>query len=351
MPDISVIVCAHNPRADYLERTLGGLQKQSLPREQWELLVVDNASSSSLADRCDLSWHGQARHLRENALGLMAARFHGIAESRGRLLVFVDDDNVLAPDFLEQAWVICRRYPHVGVFGSGNLHPELEVEPPPEIRSSLSMLAIRNVLAPQWSNNPLDSDAIPWGAGLCVTRPVAREYQPFVERLGIIEVLGRRGAELFSGDDDVFSWVAASLGSGFGVFPALRLTHLIGAHRLNQAYVLNLLRTHAFSHGALRYMLAGTQPRRIDWFRYVHVLLHGIRNGGFSMRCQWAQSRGEDSAAHYVTPRRVRGVRNSSGESQQVASQPQRRTVLDNAYRFRSLDAHAAGVGMARPDR
>src|SRR6476619_3118545 len=113
MPDISVILCAHNPRADYLERTLGGLQKQSLSREQWELLVVDNASSFKLADRCDLSWHRQGRHLLENALGLMAARFLGIAESRGRLLVFVDDDNVLAPDFLEQAWAIYRRYPHV----------------------------------------------------------------------------------------------------------------------------------------------------------------------------------------------------------------------------------------------
>jgi hypothetical protein len=53
-------------------------------------------------------------------------------ESSGELAVFVDDDNVLAPDFLEQARVISARYPHLGVFGAGNLEPEFEVQPSAE---------------------------------------------------------------------------------------------------------------------------------------------------------------------------------------------------------------------------
>jgi len=39
---------------------------------------------------------------------------------------------------------------------------------------------------------------------------------------------------------------------------------------------------------------------RVTPLRYVHVLLHGIRNGIFSMRSQWAESRGEDRAARFI---------------------------------------------------
>jgi hypothetical protein len=35
--------------------------------------------------------------------------------------------------------------------------------------------------------------------------------------------------------------------------------------------------------------------------RYVHLLLHAMKNGPFSMRCQWAESRGEDGAARFIS--------------------------------------------------
>ena len=98
--EISVIICTRNPREDYLRRTLDALKAQSLPKDQWELLVVDNASDAPLAGRFDLSWHPNARHVREEKVGLTHARLHGIAASQADLLVFVDDDNVLRPDYL-----------------------------------------------------------------------------------------------------------------------------------------------------------------------------------------------------------------------------------------------------------
>jgi len=62
--EISVVICSHNPRVDYLARMLGALQAQTLPSSDWELLFVDNASSSRLEDICDLSWHPNARYIR-----------------------------------------------------------------------------------------------------------------------------------------------------------------------------------------------------------------------------------------------------------------------------------------------
>jgi glycosyltransferase involved in cell wall biosynthesis len=160
---ISVILCTHNPRPDYLGGVLGALQEQTISPDQWELLVVDNASDERLADTCDLSWHPFARHLREDQLGLTSARLRGIAESSGELLVFVDDDNVLAPDFLEGALRTATHHPYLGVFGPGFLGPEFEREPPPEFIPHLAILAVRSVPSIMWSNNPKDGDCVPWG--------------------------------------------------------------------------------------------------------------------------------------------------------------------------------------------
>src|SRR5688500_18885066 len=124
---ISVIVCAHNPRPEYLCRTLTALREQSLPTKHWELLLVDNVCGEALATQVDLSWHRQARHLREYQLGHVPARLCGIKAASGGLLIFVDDDNVLSTDYLERAAAIPKAYPHIGVFGAGVVTPEFEV--------------------------------------------------------------------------------------------------------------------------------------------------------------------------------------------------------------------------------
>jgi glycosyltransferase involved in cell wall biosynthesis len=306
---LSVIVCAHNPRPDYLGRVLASLRGQTLPVEEWELLLIDNVSSPPLAETWDISWHSRGRHIREDELGLTPARLRGAYESHGHLLIFVDCDNVLAPDFLEQAAAIFAGYPLLGVFGAGILKPEFEVPPPPKLRSRLHMLGLRNLPTALWSNNTQDVQSVPWGAGLCVARPVANFYPQFVADLGITPVLDRRGQRLFSGGDDLYSRVAAELDLGFGVFPELRVTHLISAPRLDQRYILRLIHDHSFSHGLLAFLLDGIQPGRIDSVRYLRLLLHSIKNGQFSMRCQWAASRGADGAAQYISTNRLRRLK------------------------------------------
>ena len=140
----SVILCTHNPRPEYLGRVLASLRGQALPAKEWELLLIDNASEQPLAQTVDISWHSRGRHIREDELGLTAARLRGIQESSGELLVFVDDDNLLAPDFLDQATAISAWCPALGVFGAGVFEPEFETQPPPELRPYLNLLALRS---------------------------------------------------------------------------------------------------------------------------------------------------------------------------------------------------------------
>ena len=296
-----VILCTHNPRPEYLRRVLASLRGQTLPVKEWELLLIDNASKQPLAQTVDISWHSRGRHIRQDELGLTAARLRGIQEAGGELLVFVDDDNLLAPDYLAHATAISARCPDLGTFGAGILEPEFEVQPLVELHPRLGLLALRHEPSALSSRNSADTHCRPFGAGLCATRRVANLYRQLVADLGITPVLDRRGKRLFSGGDDVFSRVAAEFGLRFGVFPELCITHLISAGRLNQRYLVRLTHDHALSHGVLEYMFHGIQPARIDLVRYARLMLHAVKNGPFSMRCRWAASRGSNGAAQFIS--------------------------------------------------
>jgi len=259
MPDISVIICTHNPRPDYLARVLEAIKTQTLPKDQWELLLVDNNCQEPLSCQWDLSWHVHARHIREEDLGLTPARLRGIKESQGDLLVFVDDDNVLDADYLEQAWTIAGTHGFLGVWG-GHIIPEFESEPPPWIESFRLTLACVEVAEDRWSNLKFYYGTVPPGAGMCVRRPVADEFMRVANADPRRRLLGRRGTEgLGSGEDTDLALTACDLGLGTGQFTRLKMTHLIPSVRLQEAYIIKLCEAIGVS-GIIVEALRGRRP-------------------------------------------------------------------------------------------
>ena len=257
-PELSVILCTHNPRADYLDRVLVGLRRQTLSVQHWELLLTDNASNESLAERFDIGWHPNGRHVREDELGLTPARLRGIAESAAELLVFVDDDNVLDPDYLEHALRTGQEYPFLGTWG-GQCIPEYEVEPAPELKPYLPYIAVWTTNRNSWTNVAGWSEAYPYGAGMCVRRGVMAEVRRQTTACALRQSLERRGQLLLSGGDCDISLTACDMGLGCGVFRALRLTHLIPARRVTADYMLRVSYGHAFS-SALLFTARGKPP-------------------------------------------------------------------------------------------
>ncbi len=258
--ELSVIICTHEPRRDYLDRTIASLKEQRLNKNEWELILVDNASSAEKPVIADLSWHVNARLVREDKLGLTMARLRGISESRGALMVFVDDDNVLSPDYLEVVLDLSTKYSQLGVIGSGCIVPEFEQEPDKELKPYLPMLALREIERIHWSNDPTDNQ-IPWGAGMVVRRSVAERYLALILEDPMKQGLDRAGTMLNSCGDDEFSWVACGMGLGKGLFPQLKLVHLIGRSRVERSYLLRLAEGHAFSHALLDHM-HGVRPKK-----------------------------------------------------------------------------------------
>ncbi len=233
-----------------------------MPMARWELLVIDNASREPLEPTWDLSWHPRARILREERLGLIHARTRGIRESRGSILVFVDDDNVLAENYLETADGLLLQSPLFGVIGTGLAEGEFEVQPAKEVEYFVPGLIVWNMKKDLWTNFGANSFGLPAGAGMCVRREVAEDFLRKVEADPLRQALGRSGPVMAAGEDQLLCFSAHDLGLGSGRFVSLKLLHLIPKERVTEEYIAKLF--------------AG--------FEWAEEFLHVIRNGTLRSR-------------------------------------------------------------------
>jgi len=268
---VSAIICTHNPRPDYFARTLTALEGQTLPREKWELLLVDNGSAPDKAPHPDLSWHPRARLVNEEKLGLTPARLRGIREAAGEILVFVDDDNVLDADFLEIAVRTAAEKPFLGAW-SGQCRPEFEETPPGWTRRYWGNLVIREFDHDVWSNLPRMPETMPCGAGLCVRRDVALHYLHLHESGNRSFQLDRTGASLLSGGDNDLAACACDVGLGVGLIAALKLTHLIPPERLTEDYLVRLAEGIYYSSTLLDWERGVPTGPRTAWGRAADFL-------------------------------------------------------------------------------
>lgn len=100
--DLSVIIPTRD-RGDVLRQSLAALQRQTLDADRWELLVIDDGSENGGTFDVVSALSGvRAECLRQEASGASVARNLAIARARGRVLVFLDDDAFVGPNFLRE---------------------------------------------------------------------------------------------------------------------------------------------------------------------------------------------------------------------------------------------------------
>ncbi len=98
MPLVSVIIPTYNS-ARYVTTAIDSVLAQTV--DDFEVLVVDDGSTDNTREL--LSHRGQSvRYLYQNNAGVSAARNHGIAQSRGRYIAFLDADDIWLPHKLER---------------------------------------------------------------------------------------------------------------------------------------------------------------------------------------------------------------------------------------------------------
>ncbi len=112
-PRFSIILCTYN-RRNLVLSTLASLRRQTLPYDQFEVIVIDNGSTdgtlnavrtyveagSQQPKKSKDTWRVQC--LSEPQNGLAHARNTGLLAASGDIAVFLDDDTIADPHFLER---------------------------------------------------------------------------------------------------------------------------------------------------------------------------------------------------------------------------------------------------------
>jgi glycosyltransferase involved in cell wall biosynthesis len=273
-----------------LERVLARLAAQSLASNRWELIVVDNGSERAIA----LSPPAALPHLRtvvEPTAGLTPARIRGIREAGGEIVVFVDDDNLLDSDYLEQALRIAEEYPRIGAFG-GRISPEFETPEPAWLRPFRSHLALADFPQDAWSNVTGERAVLPCGAGLCMRLPLAKQWAEHAAADPRRRSLGRTGSRTLSCEDTDMVLSCADAGWGTGRFTTLHLTHVIPAARLEFAYQTRLAADIGYSYGRLLAIRGeASRGRKLIALAKTGLAFAGIKHRG--------KSRSLDVAFHH----------------------------------------------------
>jgi hypothetical protein len=164
----------------------------------------------------------------------------------------VDDDNVLAADYLQNAAIHLEIDPSLGAVG-GKSVPEFEEVPADWIKPFHGLLALRDLgESPQradWRNAAKPSYPIcaPIGAGMVIRRSLALDYAGVLAGNPQRRALDRAGDQLVSGGDNDLVMHVLAAGSSVGYEPNLVLTHLISAGRLRRSYLGALNRSIARS--------------------------------------------------------------------------------------------------------
>ena len=112
-PVVSVVMAAKN-YARFLPTAVGSVERQTFP--DWELLVIDDGSSDDTpaAVRPFLA-DPRVKYHRSDRLGQPRAKNLGVGLSTGKIVTFLDADDVWLPHKLERQLAVLDADPAVGV--------------------------------------------------------------------------------------------------------------------------------------------------------------------------------------------------------------------------------------------
>ena len=237
--NITVILCTYN-RCQSLVKALASVGVSRLPESvSWEVLVVDNNSRDKTRDAVAAvgdRYPGRFRYVFEPQPGKSYALNRGVAEARGDVLAFMDDDVTVEPMWLQKltAPLLDGKWAGCG----GRILLEWSCPQPGWLpdsgRYDLAPLAAFD-LGPQ-AGRLTES---PFGTNMAVAKTVFAKYGRFRTDLG-----PKPGSEI-RGEDTEFCRRLLAGGEQLWYEPSAIVYHPVSQNRLRKQYFLDYWLDHA----------------------------------------------------------------------------------------------------------
>ncbi|NER82792.1 MAG: EAL domain-containing protein [Leptolyngbya sp. SIO1D8] len=291
--DITVAIPTYNG-GKRLPAVLEQLKAQTeMDSLNWEVIVADNNSQDDTVNvvrQYQQQWAENVR-LRYTFVGEQGAAFarqRAVEIARGRIIAFLDDDNVPAADWVVNAHRFAEAYPQAGAFGS-QIHGDFESPLPEEMRHMVCFLAVVERGAEPHLYAPAKK-ILPPGAGLVVRRQAWLQHVP--RRL----FLNHKGKKAGLASEDLEAILHIQK-AGWEIWynPKMVVYHQIPTARLQASYLRSLVRCVGLSRFYIRMLGLKEWQRPLMVPAYIandlrklalHVLKSGNSSQNISTLCE-----------------------------------------------------------------
>ncbi len=230
MIEISAIISTYN-RAHFLEGLFESVLAQSIPKDRFEVVIVNNNCTDDTEEKCRRFIANNpdvlVKYCVETQQGLSFGRNRGVAESAGEFVTFLDDDAVIAPDFLEQTIVFFRRKPEVSALGGKILLKYLNGKPAwynPYLASLLGFFDKGDV------EMPFRKDYFR-GSNMSFKKSLFEKYD------GFNTSLGRVGKQLYGNEEKELFYRFKEQGEEMWYVPSAVVYHLVPIERTYPEFI------------------------------------------------------------------------------------------------------------------
>jgi glycosyltransferase involved in cell wall biosynthesis len=276
---ISVVICCYNS-ISRLHPTLTALSKQIFNSNiLWEIIIVDNASTDNTGTVATEIWDSINKNnsiafnvVYEYLPGLGNARKKGLSSAAYNFVLFCDDDNWLAPNYVEGVYTILSNDDCVAACGGKGL-PVFETEKPFWFDEYSEAYAVGSQSINEEDGTLLNL----YGAGMAINK----NAMAHLAATGFLpQMFGRTGKKLSSSEDTELTYAFVLTGYKLHYAADLLFFHFLPKERL-EFYYLKKLFTAFGTDGPIRNLYyAHISKRRShqlikNW--YFHLLLSVFR--------------------------------------------------------------------------